>query len=203
MVKEESKSNIRILALIALFVVATISAGYIGYWLGLQQQQGSQVLTPRWQTYIDRNLNLSFSYPANWSGEIAKEGYLLLKGPADEKGHVPNIIVQVKLSASAGGNYSSYEDAASDMLAQLKNYDNYSLISYTQTAVSDESAREIVCSYSYGGFSIKQSQVFFQDPEGYIYMICYTATEGSYPKYVEAYEKAKGTFKLSEVIKYE
>ena len=110
---------------------------------------------------------------------------------------VPNIIVQVMRSASLGGNYTSYEDAASDMLAKLNTYDNYSLISYTQTTVSNESAREIVCSYSYGGVALKQSQVFFQDPTtGYIYMICYTATEESYPEHEEAYEKVKESFIL-------
>ncbi|MHC1610381.1 MAG: hypothetical protein ACXQTW_02070 [Candidatus Methanospirareceae archaeon] len=88
--------------------MATLSAGYIGYWLGTQEQS-SKVSTPAWRTYVDRNL--SFLYPTNRTGEIAKEGYLLLKGPADEEGHVPNIIVQVMRPASLGGNYSSYEDA--------------------------------------------------------------------------------------------
>jgi len=201
MTEEESKPKpyIQTLLIISLFIVATVSAGYIGYWLGTQEEQPSNVLTPAWRTYVDRNLNFSFMYPANWSGEIAKEGYLIFKGPADETGHVPNIIVQVMRPASSSGNYSSYEDAASDMLNQLKTHENYILISYTQTTVSNEkSAREIVCSYSYDGIALKQSQVFFQDPAtGYIYMICYTATEESYPEYVEAYEKAKGSFILT------
>jgi len=128
--KSKSKTYICTLLLIVSFVVATLSAGYIGYWLGTQEQS-SKVSTTAWRTYVDRNLNFSFSYPANWTGEIAKEGYLLLKGPADERGHIPNIIVQVMRSASLGGNYSSYEDAASDVLAKLNTYDNYSHVSYT------------------------------------------------------------------------
>jgi hypothetical protein len=97
MAEEESKPKpyIWTLILIGSFVVATVSAGYIGYWLGTQEQSISKVSTPAWRTYTDRNLNFSFSYHANWSGEITKEGYLIFKGPADEKGHVPNIIVQV------------------------------------------------------------------------------------------------------------
>jgi len=201
MAKEESKSKHRpyiwILLIIGLFAVAIVSAGYIGYWLGTQEQPSSNVSTPAWRTYTDRNLNFSFSYPANWTGTIAKEGYLLLKGPADELGHVPNIIVQAMLPESLGGNYSSYEDASSDVLAKLKTYENYSMGSYTQTTVSNESAREIVCSYSYGGVALKQSQVFFQDSNtSYIYMICYTAKEESYPEHVEAFEKVKESFKL-------
>jgi len=195
--KSKSKLPIWILLIISLFVVATVSAGYIGYWFGTQEHYGDEDSTPAWRTYTDRNLNFSFLYPANWSGAITKEGYLIFKGPADKKGHVPNIIVQAMLPASAGGNYSSYEDAASDMLDQLKTYENYSLVSYIQTTVSNESAREIVCSYSYGGIALKQSQVFFQDSNiSYIYMICCTATEESYPEYIEAFEKAKETFKL-------
>jgi hypothetical protein len=197
MAEEESKSYIWTLILIVSFVVATLSAGYIGYWLGTQEEHPSKVSTPAWRTYVDRNLNFSFLYPANWSGQIAKEGYLIFKGPADEKGHVPNIIVQVMRPASKGGNYTSYEDAASGMLNQLKTHENYSLISYIQTTICNESAREIVCSYSYDGVALKQSQVFFQDPTtGYIYMICYTATEESYPEYVEAFDKAKESFIL-------
>ena len=99
-------------------------------------------------------LVFSFVYPTNWTEEIAKEGYLLLKGPADER--VPNIIVQVMRSASLGGNYSSYEDAASDVLAKLNTYDNYSL--HTNNRIQ---SREIVCSYSYGGVALKQSRIFF------------------------------------------
>ena len=126
--KSKSKIYICTLLLIVSFVVATLSAGYIGYWLGTQEQS-SKVSTPAWRTYVDRNLGFSFVYPTNWSGEITKEGYLLLKGPADER--VPNIIVQVMRSASLGGNYSSYEDAGSDVLAKLNTYDNYSHVSYT------------------------------------------------------------------------
>jgi hypothetical protein len=84
------------------------------------------------------------------------------------------------------------------MLDQLRTHKNYSLVSYTQTTVSNESAREIVCSYSYDGIPLKQSQVFFQDSNtSYIYMICYTATEERYPEHVEAYGKAKETFILA------
>jgi len=199
MAKEKSKPYIWTLLLIISFVVATVSAGYIGYWLGTHAGHPSDgISTPGWRTYVDQNLGFSFMYPANWSGEITKEGYLIFKGPADEKGHVPNIIVQVMRPASLGGNYSSYEDAALAMLDQLKNYKNYSLISYTQTTVSNEPAREIVCSYSFNGIPLKQSQVFFQDPEGYIYMICYTATEESYPEYIGVYGKAKETFILQK-----
>lgn len=101
------------------------------------------------------------------------------------------------LRQTKSGSYSSVDDAALNMLEQLKAYENYTLILYQQTAVCNESAREFVCSYSYGGLEIKQSHAFVQDPDtGYIYMICYTATEGSYPEYVAAFEKAKGTFKL-------
>ncbi|MHC1610374.1 MAG: PsbP-related protein [Candidatus Methanospirareceae archaeon] len=194
----KEKFNIWTLIIVISFVVATLSAGYIGYWFGSSKYQPlSTLANSTWNKYIDQNLNFSFLYPANWSGEIAKEGYLLLKGPADERGHIPNIIVQAMLPAGKGGNYTSYEDAASDMLAKLNTYDNYSLISYTQTTVSNESAREIVCSYSYGGVALKQSQVFFQDPTtGYIYMICYTATEERYPEYIGVFEKARETFKL-------
>jgi hypothetical protein len=194
--KSESKPYIGTLLLIISFAVATVSAGYIGYWLGTQEQS-SKISTPAWRTYVDQTLNFSFLYPANWSGEIAKEGYLILKGPTDDKGHIPNIIVQAMLPASKGGNYTSYEDAALDTLNQLKGYENYSLVSYTQTTVSNEPAREIVCSYSYGGIALKQNQVLFQDSNtSYIYMICYTATEESYPEYVGVYEKVKGTFIL-------
>jgi len=200
MSKEESKPYTWTFVLILAFIIATASAGYIGYWLGTQEEHpSSNILTPAWRTYTDRNLNFSFLHPASWSGEITEEGYVLFKGPADEKGLVPNIIVQVIRPASLGGNYSSYEDAALSMLDQLKTYDNYSLVSYTRTTVSNEPAREIVCSYSYGGLALKQSLVFFQDPTtGYIYMICYTATDESYPEYVGVYEKVKGTFKLQK-----
>jgi len=96
-----------------------------------------------------------------------------------------------------GGSYSSVDDAASDMLEQLKTRENYTLISYSQMRVCNESAREMVCSYSYGGLEIKQSHVFVQDSNtGYIYMICYTATEGSYQEYIEAFEIVKETFKV-------
>lgn len=203
MTKEESKSKpyIGTLLIIILFVVATVSAGYIGYWLGTREEQRSskEVLTPAWIKYTDRNLGFSMMYPANWSGAIAKEGYLIFKGPADEKGHIPNILVQIMRPASLGGNYSSYEDAASDMLNQLKTHENYTLISYTQATICNESAKEIVCSYSYGEVALKQSRIFFQDSNtSYIYMITYTATEGNYPEYIEAYEKARETFTLQK-----
>jgi len=204
--KSESKPYIGTLLIIGLFVVAIVSAGYIGYWLGTHEEHLSSkdVLAQGWRTYIDQNIGFSLMYPANWSGEIAKEGYLLLKGPADELGHVPNIIVQVMLPASAGGNYSSYEDAALDTLNQLKIRANYSLVSYTQTTVSNESAREIVCSYSFNRVPLKQSRIFFQDSNtSYIYMVIYTATEENYPEYIEAYGKAKETFNCPEVIKHE
>lgn len=152
---------------------------------------------PGWRTYIDRNLNFSLMYPANWSGEISKEGYLIFKGRADDKGHSPNVIVQAMLPAKLGGNYSDTDDAASDILEQLKTRENYTLISYQQTEVCNENAREMVCSYSYGGLEIKQGRVFVQDSStGYIYMICYTATEGSYSENLKAFEKAKETFEL-------
>jgi len=199
----EEKNRYRALLIIGLFVVATVSAGYIGYWWGTHAgHPGSkEVLSPQphWITYTDSKLGFSLMYPANWSSGITKGGYLIFYGPADDKGHNPNIIVQAIFPPALGGSYSSIDDAASDILDQLKSHENYTLISYQQTRVCNESAREIVCSYSYGGIKIKQSQVFVQDPNtGYIYTILYMATEVNYPKYRQAFEKVRETFKLPE-----
>ncbi len=191
--KEVSKFSIGTILLIGLFIVATLSAGYIGYWWGTRENLPAS--SPGWNTYTDKNMGFALSYPATWRGELPEEGYLLFKGPADDKGHVPNIIVRAMRSASSGGNYTSYEDAASEMLSRLKTRDNYSLILRDPTTVCNESARELVCAYSFDGVALKQAQVIFQEPRTeYIYMIVFTATKESYPDYIEAYEKAKQTF---------
>jgi hypothetical protein len=191
--KEVAKSRLGTLLIICLFIVATLSAGYIGYWWGTRDDQLTS--SPGWNTYTDKNMGFALAYPATWRGELPEEGYLLFKGPADDKGHVPNIIVRAMRSASSGGNYTSYEDAASEMLSRLKTYDNYSLSSRDLVTVCNESARELVCAYSFDGVALKQAQVIFQDPRTeYIYMIVFTATEASYPDYIAAYEKAKQTF---------
>ena len=198
----EEKTNIWTLLIIGLILTGVISAGCAVYWWGpgweLPGSKDVSLMSGwNWSIYVDSKLGFSVVYPANWSSRVSKEGYLIFKGPADDKGHSPNIIVQAILPAALGGSYSSDDDAASDMLEQLKTRENYTLISYQQTEVCNESAREMVCSYSYGGLEVKQGQVFVQDPNmGYIYMICYTATEGSYQEYIEAFEKAKETFKL-------
>ncbi|MFZ2070451.1 MAG: PsbP-related protein [Halobacteriota archaeon] len=196
--KEMPKSRLGTLLIICLFIVATVSAGYIGYWWGTRDDPLTS--SPNWNTYTDKNLGFALAYPAAWRGEITKDGYLLFKGPVDVKGSSPNIIVQAMLPASSGGNYSSYEDAASNIVDQLKTNENYTLSSYTQTTICNESARELVCAYSYNGLALKERRIIFQDSNtGYIYMIVYTATETSYPEYIKTFEKAKGTFRFDRV----
>jgi len=106
MAKEESKHNIRTLLIMGLILTGVISAGCAVYWWGpgWELPGSKEVLTSgwNWSIYVDSKLGFSLMYPANWSNGVSKEGYLIFKGPADDKGHSPNIIVQAILPARFG-----------------------------------------------------------------------------------------------------
>jgi glutaredoxin len=149
-----------------------------------------------WVTYTEPNFRFSFAYPEDWTKET-KGNVIFIKGPVDEKGFIPNVNIQVVVSAELGGAYKNIDEAATKLLRQLSAAENYNLISDTQTTIDNEDAREITTSYSYNNLDIKQGNTYVQDPNaGTIYIIGYTATTASYSKHLGVYEKVKETFKL-------
>ncbi len=151
-----------------------------------------------WTTYIDPIFNFSFMHPEEGTREI-RGNIVYIKGSKDEKGHTPNINIQVVVSAESGGAYENINEAATATLSQLSTAENYKLISDSQLITIDgQDARETTVSFSYDLWDIKQNNAYVQDPKaGTIYIIGYTATTLTYPEYLDVYEKVKETFRLS------
>ncbi len=149
-----------------------------------------------WITYRDPTFKFSFMHPEEGTIEV-KGNVVYIRGSKDEKGHTPNINIQIVVSAELGGKYKNIDEAATSGFSQLSTAENYNLISDTSTTIDGENAREIITSYSYDELNIKQNNAYVQDPKaGTIYVIGYTATTLTYPKYTEVYEKVKETFRL-------
>lgn len=149
-----------------------------------------------WTMYTEPNFGFSFMYPEDWTRET-KGNVIFIKGPVDEKGFIPNVNIQVVVSAELGGAYEDIDGAATSLFSQLSSAENYNLISDTSTTIDGENAREITTSYSYGELNIKQTNAYVQDPNtGTIYIIAYTATTISYSNHLAVYERVKETFSL-------
>lgn len=150
-----------------------------------------------WTTYTEPTFKFSFMHPEEGTREV-KGNIVYIKGSKDEKGHTPNINIQVVVSAELGGAYENINEAATTILSQLSTAENYKLISDSQfITIDDQNARETIVLYSYGVLNIKQNNAYVQDPKtGTIYIIGYTATTLTYPKYIEVYGKVKETFRL-------
>lgn len=174
-----------------------------------------------YEQYKNLEFKFSFEYPKNWklkersftpdpNNRANPKGYglwVLVQGPIESKSGVgySGLDIWVVPTKEKNGGFSTLEEYAQDSIKN-RSFGDTKIISNKETTLTGLNARGIVVSYETRRplDAVKPITVISIDTwiiakkDGYFFDLRFGSSEDDYPKYIEAYEHAKETFKFIE-----
>jgi len=159
-------------------------------------------------TYTNTKLGISFERPSNWIFEESEQGSIIsFIGPEESKSGIGYTVLDlwVEPTKEAGGRFVTLSEYDQEVLRNMK-YGETKVISLLKTTLAGHEARERIISYVTPRplKAVKPTMIVTMDrwivikKDPYFYQLHFMASEEDYPKYIEAYEHAKKTFKFLE-----
>lgn len=207
------KSNIKriiigLIFLTCVVVVVNILSKEVQGNMREKESQAKEIIgIEGYTTYRNEEFGFSFEYPKNW-GPPEKRTYgseinIIIYGPRKPKNPPTSLRIEIMPSKERGGEYKNLEEYAQYTISD-ESFKNTKIISDIKTIFKNLEAREITISnqYNYPLRSVKQIPVTYVikwiivKNNNYFYKLKYGAIKEEHPKYIEAYEHAKKTFKF-------
>ncbi len=150
-------------------------------------------------TYANTAFNFSVDYPNNWT-MVPMESKIMFLSPTRYEGGYITLTIQLLYSINNGGTYSLADDVITDLMyryrEQIGNISNVSINYKREELLAGYKGKEICISFTANGMNHTQTQIIARGGNLF-YVIAYQTQLEHYNEYVDVYEHAKKSFKIS------